>query len=232
MFTSLKAMSNYGSDTNLWRGFASMRALWMPVLLSSLITGCFGGSKESKDPMADLQRLVAQIDSSGVAAPGGTGDHPPAQGQVDYTINVSADPVINRSVAGKPLSLVLRIYQLKDKTEFSQITYSNAISRNDNDLLPKDLSVRNEWVLLPGATLDITDNLLPETRYLGVVGYFRSPDAQNWRVLVDADAVRKEGLSFVVRDCYLGSVFPKAVPLPGQGAVRSPECAAFLSTPD
>lgn len=199
--------------------------------MAFLVAGCFGSKSSPESLMADLQRLQRQLESSGAAAPLGAGEHATTgPGTVEYTINGAADATVNRDISGKSLSLVLRVYQLKDKTDFTQITYTNAISKHDNELLPKDLLARNEWVLIPGSTLDVVDSIQPETRYLGLIGYFREPDAQSWRVIVDADAVRKEGLSFEVRDCYLGSVYPKAVPLPGQVGTYSPECPAFPST--
>lgn len=68
-----------------------------------------------------------------------------------YQIKTSGDPVINRDTTGKPLSVVVRLYQLKDSAEFSKLTFATAASgRSDAELLGADLVDRSETVVVPG----------------------------------------------------------------------------------
>ncbi|WP_353327536.1 type VI secretion system lipoprotein TssJ [Chitiniphilus shinanonensis] len=151
-----------------------------------------------------------------------------ASGPKEYPISGTADPIINRDINGRPLSIVVRLYQLKDKNEFNRLTFDAAASgKTDAELFGNELVARTEVQLIPGATQNVTDKLLPEAKYLGVVGFFRKPDAQNWRFLVDADAVRSKGLSFVVQDCYLKVTKPQPLLIPGQSANYKPECTAI-----
>ncbi|UXY14573.1 type VI secretion system lipoprotein TssJ [Chitiniphilus purpureus] len=151
-----------------------------------------------------------------------------ASGPKEYPISGTADPIINRDISGKPLSIVVRLYQLKDKNEFNRLTFDTAASgKSDTELFGSEFVARTELQLIPGATQNVTDQLQPEAKYLGVIGFFRKPDAQNWRFLVDADAVRSKGLAFVVQDCYLRLVKPQALLIPGQGADYKPECMPF-----
>lgn len=151
-----------------------------------------------------------------------------ASGPKEYPISGTAEPIINRDINGKSLSVVVRLYQLKEKNEFTRLTFDAVASgKSDAELFPQELVARNEVVLVPGASQKLTDKLLPEAKYVGVVGYFRKPDAQHWRFLVDADDVRSKGLSFAVQDCYLKLLQPKAVLIPGQTAGYTPECAAI-----
>ena len=78
--------------------------------------------------------------------------------------------------------------------------------------------------MVPGTTHISTQTLLPETKYLGVVAFFRRPDAHYWRYLIDAEQVRTKGLSFQALDCYLRLKDMKAATIPGQPIDAKPAC--------
>lgn len=155
-----------------------------------------------------------------------------ATGPTAYEIKTSGDPVINRDVSGKPLSVVVRLYQLKDATEFSKLTFATATSgRSDAELLGQDFIERTEIVVVPGAQKVNSGTVLPEAKYVGIVGYFRNPDRHAWRYLVKADDVRHSGLNFTVRDCYLELSGTKPVVMPSQPENSKPECTAPEAAP-
>ena len=142
-----------------------------------------------------------------------------------YQIKTSGDPVINRDTTGKPLSVVVRLYQLKDSAEFSKLTFATAASgRSDAELLGADLVDRSETVVVPGVQRVDAGTLATDTKYVGIVGYFRRPDRHFWRYLVKADDVRRNGLTFTVKDCYIELSGIKPVLLPSQPANAKPEC--------
>ena len=142
-----------------------------------------------------------------------------------YEIRANADPVINRDITGNPLSVVVRLYQLKQSKEFNQLTFDLISSnRSDAELFGDSLMKRSEIVLVPGTSHSSTETLLAETKYLGVVAFFRRPDAHYWRFLIDADQIRKKGLSFRVRDCYITLKDNTPVPIPGQALDAKPVC--------
>lgn len=146
-------------------------------------------------------------------------------GPKPYEVRADADPVINRDIAGKPLSVVVRLYQLKGEKEFDLLTFDLATSnRSDAELFGDSLIQRSELLLVPGTTHISTETLLPETKYLGIVAYFRRPDAHSWRYLVDAQQVRTKGLSFRVLDCYLKLQEIPVVAIPGQALDAKPVC--------
>lgn len=134
-----------------------------------------------------------------------------------FEIKAEADSVINRDISGKPLSVVVHVYQLKDAGEFSKLTFDTLASgRSASDLLGKDLLEKNEVMLVPGAKYVNTDKIHEEARHIGVVAFFRQPDPHYWRLLIDAKEVRNGGLNFRVQDCYLSLITPKLTPIPGQ----------------
>jgi type VI secretion system protein VasD len=152
-----------------------------------------------------------------------------------FEIRGEADPVINRDAIGKPLSVAIRVYQLSKADEFSKLTFDTLASgRPETELLGNELLERHEVILVPGGTYTNTEKLRDETKYVGVVGFFRQPDSQYWRFLVEAEKVRKEGFAFKVQDCYLKLSAAQPYPIPGQLIDRTPYCGAeppVLATP-
>lgn len=143
-----------------------------------------------------------------------------------YSIKGEADSILNRDINGKSLSVVVRIYQLKDSREFSKLTFDTlADGRPESDFLGSALLDKIDAVVVPGGNYVSTEKLLEETKFVGVVAFFRHPDQYYWRQLVDAEAIRSQGLTFKVQDCYVTLIGVKPVPLPGQPLNARPECA-------
>ncbi|MDN0083410.1 type VI secretion system lipoprotein TssJ [Crenobacter sp. SG2305] len=146
-------------------------------------------------------------------------------GPKDVSVVGEAAPGINRNAQGQPLSVLLRIYQLKSSQAFSHMTFDSLASgKPESELLGNTLISMKEMLLLPGGKVTLPDTLQEETQYVGVVGLFRRPDAHHWRFLVSADDVRSKGLTFRVQDCYLQPIKPKQQPIPGQPSVVKAQC--------
>lgn len=154
-----------------------------------------------------------------------------ASGPKSYGIKGEGDSVLNRDVNGKSLSVVVRIYQLRDPREFSKLTFDTlADGRPESELLGPALLDKTDAVIVPGGGYTSTEKLHEETRYVGIVGFFRRPDTYYWRQLVEADAIRGQGLNFRVQDCYIVLNGAKPFPLPGQPANARPECGTANQT--
>jgi type VI secretion system protein VasD len=148
-----------------------------------------------------------------------------ATGPKTYDVKGEAAPLVNRDTGGKSLSVAVRIYQLKDAAEFSKLTFDTvAGGRPESELLGQDLLSQNEIIMVPSGKQTLSDKLLDSTKYIGIVGLFRQPDANFWRFLIDAEKIRDGGLAFKVQDCYLVVLNPKPVPIPGQPANAAPAC--------
>ena len=143
-----------------------------------------------------------------------------------YAVKGEADATMNRDSSGKSLSVAVRIYQLKDATEFSKLTFDTVASgRPESELLGRDLLSQSEIIMVPNGKHANNEKLLDETKYLGIVGLFRQPDPYYWRFLIEADKIRSEGLLFRVQDCYLVVLSPKPAAIPGQPVNAVPVCA-------
>ena len=154
-----------------------------------------------------------------------------SSGPAVYPINGEAAPTINRDTSGKSLSVVVRLYQLKERTDFDRLTFDTATSgKSDSDLFGATMISMKELVLVPGGKQQIVEKLEPDTKYVGIVGYFRKPDPQAWRYLIDAKDARKQGLGFRVEDCYLEITAPTPQAIPGQVLPAHPVCSGPIIT--
>lgn len=133
--------------------------------------------------------------------------------------------MLNRDAGGNSLSVAIRLYQLKEPDEFSKLTFDMVASgRPETELLGSDLLESSEVILVPGGSVSSSVNIRDDAKYVGLIAFFRQPDPHYWRFLVDADKVRREGLTYKIRDCYLAVAKPKPSPIPGQPINAPPQC--------
>jgi type VI secretion system protein VasD len=106
---------------------------------------------------------------------------PPAQTRVNLVINAANN--VNPDVGGQSLSVVVRIYQLKDKGRMEAADY-NAILKSDKETLSDDLLERQERVVQPGTQEMMEIQANPSAAFLGVAALFRNPSGDTWRKIV------------------------------------------------
>ena len=162
---------------------------------------------------------------------------------IKIAIEGEATPTINRDANGDPLSVVVRVYHLKDKGEFSKLTFDLVTSgRTDQELLGADFIGRSEFVIVPGTLFRETADLSPGTKYLGVVAFFRKPDPNYWRYLVSVEQLnltrsnKKDWqgkklplFSFKIQDCFMTLNYSKPEFIPGQPQNAKPECGGYFT---
>lgn len=157
-------------------------------------------------------------------------------------IRAEAAPSLNPDADGRALSVVVCVFQLKDRLEFCKLTFDQVASgRSETELLGADCLGRRDFILVPGSVHKATEDFLPGSRYVGVVALFRSPDAGHWRCLARIEAppppapappkkswlkraftkrpkpeppAKHPELAFVVQECRLRLVAPQAEPIP------------------
>jgi type VI secretion system protein VasD len=96
---------------------------------------------------------------------------------------LSAAQNINPDPSGQPLSVVVRIYQLKDPGRLETADY-NAIWKSDKQTLSDDFLDRQERIVQPGVRETLEIRTSPLTAYLGVVALFRNPSGDTWRKII------------------------------------------------
>ena len=138
------------------------------------------------------------------------------------TFNAAAD--LNPDIHNRPLSIVIRVYSLKDKKAFQRLSLQDfSLGKPDEELFEQELVSRQEHVLVPGhaTSIDIPASL--NTQYVGVVAFYRQPDMNRWRLLLDKK-LSTGGITLSVGRCGLLSVSNTVLALPGQQLNRPLEC--------
>lgn len=156
----------------------------------------------------------------------------------NYHVNGEADTLLNRDVSARPLSVVLDVYQLKDRQAFSRLTFDELVSgKTETDLFGEELIQKTEIVILPGGKQSLATSLLPETKYLGIVAVYRMPAEQQWRYLIPAEQIRKTSfwnflgsgddktITVRLHDCYMTVEGVEVDLIPGQKIAAVPNCA-------
>ena len=89
---------------------------------------------------------------------------------------------VNPDKSGKPLSVVVRVYQLSNKERFEKADFLSLV-RADQRVLDKDLLSRREVTLLPDSREIIKEDRKDGAEFIGVMALFREGD-QVWRRVV------------------------------------------------
>ena len=116
-------------------------------------------------------------------------------------LSVQAMRMVNPDELGRPAPVVVRLYELKDRTAFDTADFFT-LQDNDTNVLGNTLIKRDEWLLLPGERRELRRNLDPATRVIAVTAAYRDLAHAIWRaaypvasmqtltVEVNANAVR------------------------------------------
>ena len=102
---------------------------------------------------------------------------------------------LNPDDSGKPLSVVLRVYQLSALDRFASAD-AGSLWDDPQKALGNTLLDSQEIILLPGMGQNNQWPLNKATGYVGVAAFFRSEEKGRWKVAFDANSLRKDGLWF------------------------------------
>lgn len=82
-------------------------------------------------------------------------------------------------------SVVVRVYQLKDKTTFEKTVYQQLLKESDV-ALSADLLASRDVVIKPGGDASLDMPMETDTKFVAVVGLFRHPDMANnsWKLVL------------------------------------------------
>lgn len=102
---------------------------------------------------------------------------------------------LNPDESGKPLSVVLRVYQLTSLERFASVD-ADSLWDEPQKALGNTLIDSQEITLLPGMGQIDQWPLNKAAGYVGVAAFFRSDEKSRWKVAFDANSLRKDGIWF------------------------------------
>lgn len=141
-----------------------MKKLLLILLVTLAITGCGLG----------------QIVKDGATGAGGAIFY--AKVKV-LRIDFKAREALNPDDQDHPLSVMIRVYQLKDIKTFESADYAS-LYKADREILGQDLLAFKELILSPGGAVSINEIMKDDTKFVGVAAFFRKDEAEGWRLTI------------------------------------------------
>lgn len=105
---------------------------------------------------------------------------PPPPGVVELALAAGADQ--NPDPAGQATPVAVKIFQLTATAKFERADYF-ALREREQATLAADSAVSEEFVLAPGQQRELTLNLRPNVRAIGIAVGFREIDRATWRLV-------------------------------------------------
>ena len=134
------------------------------------------------------------------------------------TLRLHAGAILNTDPTGRALSVVTRIYKLKDSAAFAQATYESFrdAPAGKNASIEQDVVESREVVLTPGQHYEVVETLTPNVNHLAVVALFRSPAEARWRFVFETKPAVASGITLGLHGCAMSVA-------QGQPVAASPE---------
>jgi type VI secretion system protein VasD len=123
---------------------------------------------------------------------------------VKLSFRVHSGSVLNTDEAGNSLTLIARIYKLKDTEAFLQAPYEAFKDpASEKAALGDALIEVKEVMLKPSGKFEAIQVLAPDVPHIGIVALFRAPAEHRWRFAFDAKESSKAGITLGAHGCAL-----------------------------
>ena len=123
------------------------------------------------------------------------------------TVSLRVDTAnnLNSDAQGSALSVVLRIYKLKDATAFRQASSDKlADAGTAKSLLGQDLLESREELLIPGQHYQFAEKVDAQKGYFALAIFFRKPNPERWKlVIANADLKADEPIVIGAHACAI-----------------------------
>ncbi|MBU3004989.1 type VI secretion system lipoprotein TssJ [Paraglaciecola arctica] len=119
---------------------------------------------------------------------------------VDFNYFITASKDINPDIAGRPSSVIVRIYQLTNRINFENASYDELFESNHNALGTEYITL-NEYLIDPGSKKEVELKISENAKYIGVVVGYRSTDMVTWRTIKEVPEGsfwRNSGIEFKI----------------------------------
>lgn len=111
---------------------------------------------------------------------------------------------LNAGAGNTPLSVISRIYKLKQTAAFYATPYDSFLQpEKEKAALGVDLVEVRELSLVPGQIYEATESVSREAPYIGIVTLFMSPAPRRWRVAFSAEEAKNHGITLGLHACSL-----------------------------
>lgn len=117
-------------------------------------------------------------------------------------MQISAGLDLNRTSEGIPMSLVTKIYVLRSPERLRSLTYEEAADEATvRSVLGDDLISARELIMIPGKTYDMSFKIPGEAGAIAIIGLYRAPYRNRWRLAFDAQESVSDGIVAKAHAC-------------------------------
>ncbi|MCA8253244.1 type VI secretion system lipoprotein TssJ [Burkholderia sp. AU31624] len=107
-------------------------------------------------------------------------------------VDLAARAALNPDDLGRPTSVAVRVYQLKDRKTFDGVSYDDLL-KNDKIALAQDIRAAMAVVLNPAASASLSQPMQADTKYVAVVAFFRNPgNGDGWKYVIEKTRLRPD----------------------------------------
>ena len=144
-------------------------------------------------------------------------------------LQVAASDALNLDPQERSLSLVVRVYKLRNVSAFQSTPYDAfGDAAKEKQALGDDLVEVKEVILAPGQKRTLSEKWAREATHVGVVGLFREPAPRRWRFAFELDELKSDEQQFLLgaHACAFSVAFGTPVGLDAAGLrLQSADCA-------
>jgi len=97
---------------------------------------------------------------------------------IKVTLEAAAN--VNPDVHGRPSPVIVRLYELRSPTAFTNADFFSLYDK-DQEILGADLVVKEEIQLTPGEKRSFRRQTQPDTRHIAAIAAFRDLNRAQWR---------------------------------------------------
>ena len=171
------------------------RVAWAALSVAMMMVGCASSPGDSalSKPLEWFGLKGADVPASGLPAV-----------ERKATLRIHAGERLNTDSTGRSLSIVLRIYKLKDISAFlSAPPDSFQDAEAEQIAFGNDLVEAREVLLTPGQKYEVIETFPSTVSHLAVVALFRAPAAGRWRFAFPVQSAQKDGVTLGVHACAM-----------------------------
>jgi type VI secretion system protein VasD len=188
-------------------GRAQRRQLFRPIVPAALFAVATLAGCATSGSGADTSLLDKALQAVGLSKPPlpevPISELPTLSRKV--TLRLHAGALLNVDAKGKELSVVTRVYKLKDSAAFMQASYEALAAATPPRDAPfvQDIVEMQEFVMFPGVNRDVIESVPPQAKYLAVVALFRAPADARWRFVFETKAAAESGVTLGLHACAM-----------------------------
>lgn len=135
------------------------------------------------------------------------------------TLAVSAHPLTNMDLSGRPSPTVIRIYQLRKEVDFKEASFFDLYDQ-DKVLLSADLLSREELVIAPGSFSTQSFSVNPDAHFVAVMAAFQDTGNAIQKQIVAIDSRVDVSLVAYLNGNSLSLAANSANAAPAAGSVK------------